>query len=288
MAENLTTVLSTPTKKVTISRDKPAVIIGERINPTGRKRVLQALREGDFEMVRRDAVAQVEAGAAVLDVNAGVPGADEPALLLRVLQEVTSVTDVPLSIDTANTKALEVALSAYEGKPLVNSVTGEKKSLDAVLPLVAEHGAAVIGLCMGEDGIPGTPEGRLKVAERIIERAVKLGISLEDVVIDPLVMTMGADYRAGYVTMKTVELVVEKFGVNVTMGASNASFGLPDRKALNAAYLAMAIYAGVTCPITNPLIPEICVTVLAADLILGRDEFGMNWIKAYRQREKGR
>ena len=286
MSENLTTTLKYKDVIVKINRNSPTVFIGERINPTGRKKVLQAMKDGDFDMVRKDAIAQVNAGAKVLDVNAGVPGVDEPALLVQVLQAVMEVVDVPLSIDTANPEALAAALQVYDGKALINSVNGEEKSLDAVLPIAKEHNAAIIGLCMGSGGIPPTPEARLKIADRIINRAVQVGIPVEDVVIDPLVLTMGADHRAGLITMKTAELVVEKFGVNVTMGASNASFGLPDRKALNVAYLAMAIYAGVTCPITNPLVPEIVKTILAADLILGRDEYSMNWIKAYRQRQK--
>jgi 5-methyltetrahydrofolate--homocysteine methyltransferase len=261
-------------------------MIGERINPTGRKIVLQALQEGNFEMVRQDAVAQVEAGATVLDVNAGVPGTDEVALLTQVMQEVMAVVDVPLCIDTANPQALEAALKLYDGKALINSVNGEEKSLEAVLPLAKEYGAALIGLCMDDDGIPATPEERVAVAEKIIGRASKYGIPMEDIVIDPLAMTMGADHKAGWNTLETTKLVVRKFGVNITMGASNVSFGMPDRKYVNAAFIAMAIQAGLTCPITNPLVTEISTAVLAADLSLGKDEFGMRWIKAYRQRRK--
>ncbi len=286
MDENLTTILKSKTKQVKINRSKPTVLIGERINPTGRKKVLQALKEGNFDMVRQDAIAQVNAGAAVLDVNAGVPGADEPALLSKVMQAVMDAVDVPLSIDTANPRALEAALSLYEGKALVNSVNGEEDSLAAVLPLVKDHNAAVIGLCMDDDGIPATPEGRLSVAEKILDRAARLGIPPEDVIIDPLVLTMGADHHAGMITMKTAELISRKLHVNLTMGASNASFGLPNRKVLNIAYLTIAIYAGITCPITNPMVPEIAQAVLAADLILGRDEYSMRWIKDYRKRKK--
>ena len=285
MPENLTTTISSATQTIEICRDQPTVIIGERINPTGRKKVLAALQAGDFEVVRQDAVAQVDAGAAMLDVNAGVPGADEPALLQQVLQTVTEATDVPLCIDTANAKALEAALSIYQGKALVNSVNGEERSLSAVLPLVKEHGAAVIGLCMDEDGIPDTPARRLAVAAKIVERAGQLGIGPEDVVIDPLALTMGADHNAGRVALETMALVVQEFGVNLTLGASNISFGLPDRKHVNAAFIAMAIHAGLTCPITNPLVTEIVTAVLAADLALGRDEYSMRWIQAYRRRE---
>lgn len=286
MAENLTTTVSSKTQTVEINRDRPTVIIGERINPTGRKKVLKALQEGSFDMVREDASSQVAAGAAVLDVNAGVPGADEPALLQQVMRTVMEVSEVPLCIDTADPAALEAALSLYEGKALVNSVNGEERSLGAVLPLVKEHGAAVIGLCMDDEGIPETPEKRLAVAAKIIKRAGKLGIPPEDIVIDPLALTMGADSSAGRVALETTKLMVEEFGVNITMGASNISFGLPDRKYINAAFIAMAIHAGLTCPITNPLVTEVITAVLAADLAMGRDDYGARWIQAYRQREK--
>ena len=286
MAENLTTVVSSPAQTVEISRDRPTVIIGERINPTGRKVVLAALKEGNFDIVRKDAADQVEAGAGLLDVNSGVPGADEPKLLEQMVNTVMEVTDAPLCIDTANPAALAVALSVYDGKALVNSVNGEERSLEAVLPLVKEHGAAVIGLCMDDDGIPDTPEKRLAVAAKIIERAAKLGIGPEDVVIDPLVLTMGSDSHAGRITLRTVELVVEEFGVNISMGASNVSFGMPDRRHINATFIAMAIYAGLTCPITNPLVPEVAAAVLAADLCMGRDDYGMRWIQAYRKRQR--
>jgi len=286
MTKNLTTSISSKTTSTEISREKPTVIIGERINPTGRKKVLAALEAGDFDIVRSDAISQVQAGAKVLDVNAGVPGADEPALLQQVMRTVMEVTDVPLCIDTADPAALEAALSIYEGKALVNSVNGEEKSLNTVLPLVKEHDAAVIGLCMDDDGIPATPEARLKAAAKIIETATKLGIPPKDVVIDPLAMTMGADPAAGRMTLETIELVVKEFGVNITMGASNISFGLPDRKYVNAAFIAMAIHAGLTCPITNPLEPEVAIAVLGADLSMGRDDYGMNWINAFRQRKK--
>ncbi|OIO91705.1 MAG: hypothetical protein AUK03_10715 [Anaerolineae bacterium CG2_30_64_16] len=286
MAKNLTTVVSSATRTLEISRDKLTVIIGERINPTGRKKMLAALQAGDFKVVRTDALTQVAAGAAMLDVNAGVPGADEPALLKQVLQTVMDVTDVPLCIDTADPQALAAALGLYKGKALVNSCNGEERSLSAVLPVVKEYGAAVIGLCMDDDGIPETPEKRLAVAGKIIERAGKMGIPVEDIVIDPLALTMGADSHAGRVALQTIELVVKEFGVNITMGASNISFGMPDRAYINSAFIAMAIYAGMTCPITNPLVTEVVTAVLAADLSLGRDDYGMRWIKAYRKRQK--
>jgi 5-methyltetrahydrofolate--homocysteine methyltransferase len=286
MPDNLTTTIASKNTSVEICRENPTIIIGERINPTGRKKVLAALEAGDFEIVRADAIAQVQAGARVLDVNAGVPGVDEPALLQKVVRTVMEVTDVPLCIDTANPLALEAALSIYTGKALVNSVNGEEKSLQTVLPLVKEYDAAVIGLCMDDNGIPATPQARLKAAARIIERAASLGISTENVVIDPLAMTMGADPNAGYMTLKTIELVVKEFGVNITMGASNVSFGLPDRKFINATFMAMAIHAGLTCPITNPLVPEVAIAILGANLSMGRDEYGMSWIKAFRQRKQ--
>jgi 5-methyltetrahydrofolate--homocysteine methyltransferase len=286
MAENLTTSVSSATQTVEINRDRPTVIIGERINPTGRKKVLAALKEGNFDIVRKDAEDQAAAGAVILDVNAGVPGADEPALLLQVMRTVMEVTDVPLCIDTADPQALVAALSHYEGKALVNSVNGEERSLQAVLPLAKEHGAAVIGLCMDDDGIPETPEQRLAVASKIIERAGKLGISPTDIAIDPLALTMGADSNAGRIALDTIKLVVDEFGVNITMGASNISFGMPDRKYINSTFIAMAIHAGMTCPITNPLVTEVVTAVLAADLAMGRDDYGMRWIQAYRSRQK--
>lgn len=286
MTENLTTVVSSKTQTVEINRGKPTVIIGERINPTGRKLMLKALQAGDFDIVRSDAKKQVEAGAKILDVNAGVPGADEPALLKQVLTTVMEVVDVPLCIDTADPEALEAALSMYAGKALINSVNGEERSLETVLPLAKEYGAAVISLCMDDDGIPATAEARLKVAAKIIERAAKLGIPVEDIVIDPLALTMGADHTSGLIAMQAIEMIVEEFGVNITMGASNISFGMPDRKYINATFIAMAIHAGLTCPITNPLEPEVSIAIKAADLSMGRDEYGMAWIQAYRGRQK--
>ena len=286
MTKNLTTILKSKTRCIQISRDLPTTIIGERINPTGRKAVLEALQAGNFDRVRKDAVDQACAGAAVLDINAGVPGADEPALIQQIIQSVTEVVDTPLCIDTASPQALAAALSTYEGKALINSVNGEEKSLEAVLPLAKEHGAAVIGLCLDGNGIPPTAEARFAIAARMIERATKAGVALEDVIIDPLAMAMSADSNAGRIALDTIRLVVREFGVNISMGASNISFGMPDRKYINATYIAMAIHAGLTCPITNPLQVEVNTAILAADLSMGRDEYGMGWIKAYRKREK--
>ena len=286
MPENLTTTITSKTQTVEINRARPTVLIGERINPTGRKKLQAELEAHNFDTVKRDASAQVKAGANILDVNAGVPDADEPALITETIRAVMAVTDVPLCIDTANPDALAAALKIYEGKALVNSVNGENRSLESMLPLVKDHGAAVIGLCMDDDGIPTSPQKRLAVAAKILEQAAKLGIPMEDVVIDPLVLTISVDSNAAAVTLKTTELIVKEFGVNITMGASNVSFGLPDRPAINATFIAMAIQAGLTCPITNPLESNLAVAVLAADLAMGKDEWGERWITAYRSRNK--
>ncbi|NOQ38767.1 MAG: pterin-binding protein [Anaerolineales bacterium] len=286
MAKNLTTLVTSKTRTVEIQRNNPTVIIGERINPTGRKKLLSELKEGKFAIVKNDAVAQVEAGAKIIDVNAGVPGVNEETLLKDMIYAVMDATDMPLCFDTADNKALETALSIYEGKALINSINGEEERLAAVLPLVKEYDAAVIALCMDDDGIPPTAEARFKVATKMIERAGKLGISADRLVIDPLALTMGSDHNAGRIAIDTIKMVVEEFGVNITMGVSNISFGMPDRPAINATFLAMAILAGLTCPITNPLEEEIILAVRAADLVMGRDEFGMNWIKSYRSRLK--
>lgn len=286
MAKNLTTLVTSKSRTVEIQRNNPTVIIGERINPTGRKRLLNELKEGKFDIVKNDAAAQVEAGAKIIDVNAGVPGADEEALLKDMIYAVMDATEMPLCIDTADNKALETALSIYEGKALINSVNGEKERLASVLPLVKEYDAVVIALCMDDDGIPPTAEARFKVAAKMIEQADKLGISADRLVIDPLALTMGSDHNAGRIAIDTIKMVVEEFGVNTTMGASNISFGMPDRPSINATFLAMAILAGLTCPITNPLEEEVVLAVQAADLVMGRDEFGMNWIKLFRSRSK--
>lgn len=286
MAKNLTTLVTSKSRTVEIQRNNPTVIIGERINPTGRKRLLNELKEGKFDIVKNDAAAQVEAGAKIIDVNAGVPGADEEALLKDMIYAVMDATEMPLCIDTADNKALETALSIYEGKALINSVNGEKERLASVLPLVKEYDAVVIALCMDDDGIPPTAEARFKVAAKMIEQADKLGISADRLVIDPLALTMGSDHNAGRIAIDTIKMVVKEFGVNTTMGASNISFGMPDRPSINATFLAMAILAGLTCPITNPLEEEVVLAVRAADLVMGRDEFGMNWIKFYRSRSK--
>ena len=286
MANIIITNVSSATKEVQISRDLPTAIIGERINPTGRKKLQQELKAGNFDTVKEDALAQVAAGAAILDVNVGVPGADEPALLLEAVKVVGQITDVPLCIDTANPKALETALKAYQGKALVNSVNGEEEKLETVLPLIKEYGAAVIGLAMDDDGIPKTVEKRVQITAKIIERAAKIGIPIEDIVIDTLALSMGAEDQAGKMALDSVEAIVNEFGVNITMGCSNVSFGMPDRESINGTFLAMAIRCGLTCPITNPLLEEVVKSIIAADLCMGRDEFATNWITLYRKLKK--
>lgn len=286
MTQVMTTTVESASRKVSISRNLPTAIIGERINPTGRKKLQEELKDGHFDTVKADAIAQIEAGAAILDVNAGVPGADEPALLVRMVEILTEMTDVPLCIDTANAKALEAALKVYPGKALVNSVNGEEERLETILPLIKQYDAAVIGLTMDDEGIPKTLEKRIEIAGKIIDRAAKLGIAAEDIIIDPLAMSIGADDQAGKLALDAVEAIVKKFGVNITMGCSNISFGIPDRELLNATFLAMAIRCGLTCPITNPLLNEVVISILAADLAMGRDEFATNWIGGYRKRQE--
>ncbi len=275
------TVVRSDKKVVTIDIEGPLVIIGEKINPTGRKKMAEALQTGNWDYVRNLAIDQVKTGADVLDVNVGVAGLDDVVLMPEIVKLVAGCVDVPLCLDFPNPKALEAGLAVAVGKPLVNSVSGEESRLTNILPLVKEHGAAVIGLVMDDDGIPATPEGRLKVAEKILERAARLGIPAEDVVIDPLVMAVGSDSLAGRVTLRTVELVREKLGVNINLGASNVSFGLPDRPMVNMAFLALAMGAGATCAITDPL--KMAGFIRAADLLLGRDDYGMRYIRYYRQ-----
>jgi len=288
MANNLTTVVRSESEEVQISRDLPTVMIGERINPTGRKVLQEQLRQGDFSMIRDDALAQVAAGATILDVNAGVPKADEAVLLVEMIQQVREVTQVPLCIDTANVTALEAALKIYQGKALVNSVNGEEEKLETVLPLIKQYGAAVIGLTLDDGGIPKTVEKRIEIAEKIINRATAMGIPMADIVIDPLALTLGAEPDAGKIGLESIAAITERFGVNITMGCSNISFGMPDREAINASFLAMAIGYGLTCPITNPLKEQVAMAVLAADLCLSRDEYGSNWIGAFRKRKKAK
>jgi len=272
--------------QVVIGPERPFVIIGERINPTRRKKLAAALAGGDFSVVQEDALRQAAAGAQVLDVNAGIPGGDEAALLRGAVQAVMAVVETPLCLDSANPQALKAALEIYPGKALINSTTAEDSMLEKILPLAKEHNAAVIGVITDEKGIPATPEERLATARKLLGRAAEHGIPPEDILIDCLALTVGADHNAGKVTLDTIRLVRQELGVNISLGASNVSFGLPDRKIINVAYLALAIGRGLTAAITDPTIPEIQTTLLACDLLLGRDEYAMRWIKAYRKRVK--
>jgi 5-methyltetrahydrofolate--homocysteine methyltransferase len=281
------TIITSPTQEVRIGPGHPFVIIGERINPTGRKKLAAEMAAGDYDRVRSDALAQVEAGAQMLDVNAGIPLADEPGILAEAIRIVQSVVEVPVSIDSSIIASLEAGLKAYNGKPLVNSVTGEDERLEAVLPLIAEHHAAVIGISNDETGISEDPHMRFSIAKKIIERAESYGIPREDVLIDPLVMPIGAVRSAGTSVFTIVRRVREELGVNTVCGASNVSFGLPDRGTLNATFLAMAIAAGMTCAITNPLEEHIRKAILAADVLMGVDENCEAWLRAQRLAEHG-
>ncbi len=277
------TVLKSTTKTVTIGIDKPFVMIGEKINPTGSKKLAAAMQAGNLDVVRQLAERQVAWGADVLDVNVGVPGIDEIAMIEKVVAIVAQAVDVPLCIDSGKAEILAAGLKAAPGKPLVNSVNAEEKQLTSILPLVKERGAAVIGLTIDDNGIPKTPEERVAAADKIIQRAVQLGIPLEDIVIDPLVMTVGSDSKAAVITLQTIELLRKEFGVNVNLGASNVSFGLPDRLTVNQSFLALGIQAGATCSITDPI--KLGSTVRATDLLLGRDDFSMRYIKYFRAAE---
>jgi len=274
------TLLKSQTREVSISAEGPIVIIGEKINPTGRKLLAAAYREGNLDYVRELAQKQVAAGADLLDVNVGVPGLDEVELLPKIVAAVASFVDVPLCLDSANVQALAAALPLAPGKPLVNSVNGEEASLTSVLPLIKDRGAAVIGLTMDERGIPDDPETRISIAGKILERAARLGIGPEDIVIDPLVLTVGADTNAGVVTLRTIEGVRREFGVNINLGASNVSFGLPERHTINEAFLALAAGRGANCVITDPM--KHTLMIRAIDLLMGRDAYGARYIQYYR------
>jgi 5-methyltetrahydrofolate--homocysteine methyltransferase len=278
------TRVSSATREVVISHDRPIVIIGERINPTGKKRMSEALQAGNLDIVREEALAQVRAGADIIDVNVATTGVDEANLLPQVVTAVAEAVDAPLCLDSPNPEALAAALKACRGKPLVNSVTGEEHSLKTVLPLVKEYGAAVIGLVQDEAGIPKDAESRLAVAHKIIERAEAAGISREDVIIDCLVFAVGADPKSALVILKTAQRIKSELGVNLTLGASNVSFGMPDRNLLNGAFVAMAIAAGVSCLIADAA--KIRPMVLATDLLLNRDEYARRYIRAYRERQE--
>lgn len=278
------TVLRGTKKEVVIQPDALTVIIGERINPTGRKKLAAALVAGDLEYVRREAIAQVREGAHIIDVNVGAAGVDEVELLPKAVLAVAEVVDVPICIDSSSADAIEAALAVCPGRPLVNSVNGEEEKLERILPLVKKYDAAVIGLTMDDKGIPSDPQERLAIARKIVDRAEAIGIAREDVIIDCLALTMGADSKAGLITLKTIELVRKELGNNITLGASNASFGLPEREVINAGFLAMAVYAGMNCPIVNPRKSRLALAV--ADLALGRDDYAMNYLRAYRELQK--
>ena len=277
------TVLRSSANEVSIGDESPFIIIGERINPTGNKRLSKALTEGDLDYVRELAQKQITAGADVLDVNVGVPSLDELTLLPQIVEVVSSEVDVPICVDTPNSEALAAALSKIDGKALVNSVNGEKSSLEKVLPLVKDHGAAVIGLTMDGEGIPSTIDGRVKVAGTILEQAAKLGISEEDVVVDPLVLTVGADHNAAATTLEAIKSIHGEFGVNINLGASNVSFGLPEREIVNQAFIALAMGAGATCAITNAA--KMTRTIRATDLLLAKDAFGARYIQYFRSQQ---
>jgi 5-methyltetrahydrofolate--homocysteine methyltransferase len=278
-------ILRSATKEVIIGHDVPFVIIGERINPTGRKKFQEQLRAGDLSQIEIDVQQQVEGGADVLDVNMGVPLTDEPALLSRAIKLVQSKTDLPICIDSSVIEALEAGLKAYEGKALVNSMTGEDDRMELILPLVKEHKAVIMALSNDETGIPATAQERLVITEKIVRTVEKYGIPLEDLVIDPLAMTVGADTEAVKITLETIHLIKEKFGLNMSMGASNVSFGLPNRHAVNASFLPMAMAAGLTSAIMDARTKEIGTSVRAADLLLGNDPWGGNWISAFRAQQ---
>ena len=277
------TVISSATREVVIGFHRPFVVIGERINPTGRKILAAEMVAGDYSRVIADALAQVEAGAHMLDINAGIPLADEPALLARAIELVQSVTDVPLSIDSSIVAALEAGLAVYKGKALVNSVTGEEDRLEAVLPLVKKYGAAVVAISNDETGISQDPDVRFAVAKKIVQRAADHGIPACDIVVDPLVMPIGAINQAGVQVMRLLHRLRNELKVNTTCGASNVSFGLPERNGINAGFLTMAIASGMTSAITNPLHAEVVKACMAADVMMGHDPDCMRWIRKYRE-----
>jgi len=279
------TVLKSATKTVTIGHDQPFCIIGERINPTGRKKFQAQLRVDDLSQLAIDVEQQVRGGADVLDVNMGVPLTDEPALLGKAIKEIQSLTDLPICIDSSIIEALQVGLETYVGKALVNSVTGEEERMELILPLIKRHGAAIIALPNDATGIPATAAERMVITEKIVRTVEKYGIPLEDLVIDPLAMTVGADPEAVKITLETIHLIREKWGLNMTLGASNVSFGLPYRHAVNAAFLPAAMSHGLTSAVMDARTPLIVEAVRAADLLLGLDPWGGNWISRFRSLE---
>ena len=275
------TVLRSKTNEVLIDSQGPMVIIGEKINPTGHKKLAAALQEGNYDYVRDLALRQVAWGADVLDINVGVPGLDDVALMSEIVKLVINCVDVPLCLDSPNPAALAAGLAVVPGKPLVNSVSGEESRLKSILPLVKDREAVVIGLTMDDNGIPNDPEARVAIAEKILERAARIGIPKEDVIIDPLVMSVSSDSQAGMITLRTIELIHRVLGTNINLGASNVSFGLPDRQTVNQAFLALAMSGGATCAITDPM--KLTGIIRATDLLLGRDDFSVRFIRYFRQ-----
>jgi 5-methyltetrahydrofolate--homocysteine methyltransferase len=278
------TILKSNSKEVTIGADRPFVIIGEKLNPTGMKKLGQALIDQNFDYVKYLAQRQVAWGAEVLDVNVGHPQIDEAAIMPKVVEAILSVVDVPLCIDSNEPKILEAGLKFAPGKPLVNSVNGEDKQLATVLPIVKDRGAAVIGMAIGNEGIPATAEGRLAAAGKIIDYAARMGIPAEDIIIDPLVMTVGHNSNAALITLKAIELIKKEYGVNMSLGASNVSFGLPDRHSVNSAFLALAMQTGVTTSITDPI--KLGSSIKAIDLLLGKDANSIRYLKYFRAMEE--
>lgn len=278
------TRISSATKEVIISDERPTVLIGERINPSGKKKLAEALKAGNLDIVRKEARAQAEAGADILDVNVNIFGVDEVTLLPQAVQAVMETVDIPLCLDSANPEALEAALKVYKGKPLINSVSGEEHSLAKVLPLVKGYGTAVVGLVQDDEGIPHDAKRRVVIARKIVERAEAAGIPRGDIIIDCLSLAVGADMTAGEATIEAARLIKKELGVNLTLAVSNISFGLPDRELLNNAFVAMAIAAGVNCVIAD--VNKVRPAVLAADLILAHDKYARRYTESYRQRQK--
>lgn len=277
------TKLSSATKEVIISDERPTVLIGERINPAGKKKLAESLKAGNMDIVRKEAIEQVKAGADILDVNVTVFGLDEAPILPAAVKAVMEVVDAPICIDSANAEALKAALKIYKGKPLVNSVSGEERSLERVLPLIKEYGAAVVGLTQDDNGIPKDAATRIAIAEKIVNRAAQMGIPREDIVIDCLALAIGADPMSAVTALETIREIRARLGVNMTLGASNISFGMPDRIYINAGYLAMTIAAGVTCPVVDTA--KVRPYVLGTDLLLARDKRARRYIAAWRERQ---
>jgi 5-methyltetrahydrofolate--homocysteine methyltransferase len=278
------TKLTSATQEVIISDDRPVVLIGERINPSGKKKLGESLKEGNLDIVRKEAKNQTEAGADILDVNVNVFGIDEAALLPKAVKAVMESSELPLCIDSAVPEALEAAIGVYKGKPLINSVTGEEHSLAKILPIVKKHGTAIVGLVQDDNGIPKTPEARLAVAQKIVERAEKLGIPREDIIIDCLALAVGAENASGTIALGTIKLIKQELGVNMTLAVSNISFGMPDRDLLNNAFVAACAAAGVTCVIVD--VKKIRPAVQAADVIMNHDKHARRYMASYRQRQQ--